>query len=79
MTHAFRLGPVAVISPFEYSALIWASLLGYLLWDELPDRFTLIGAAIVVASGLYIIYRETIKIGRARPQLPSMTPDDTGQ
>ncbi|MCP4288677.1 MAG: DMT family transporter, partial [Gammaproteobacteria bacterium] len=40
VTHAFRLGPVAVISPFEYSALIWASLLGYLLWDELPDRFT---------------------------------------
>lgn len=79
VTHAFRLGPAAVISPFEYSALIWASLLGFLLWDELPDTFTLIGAAIVVASGLYIIYRETIKIGRARPKLPSMTPDDTGQ
>lgn len=79
VTHAFRLGPAAVISPFEYSALIWASLLGFLLWDELPDTFTLIGAAIVVASGLYIIYRETIKTGRARPQLPSMTPDDTGQ
>jgi len=79
VTHAFRLGPVAVISPFEYSALIWASLLGYLLWGELPDTITVIGAAIVVSSGLYIIYRETIKVGRARPQLPSMSPDDTGQ
>jgi drug/metabolite transporter (DMT)-like permease len=37
VTHAFRLGPAAVITPFEYSALIWATLLGYLLWDELPD------------------------------------------
>jgi len=79
VTHAFRLGPAAVISPFEYSALIWASLLGFLLWGELPDTITLIGAAIVTSSGLYIIYRETIRIGHARPQLPSMSPDDTGQ
>ena len=79
VTHAFRLGPVAVISPFEYSALIWATLLGYFLWGELPDAITLVGAAIVISSGLYIIYRETIMVGRARPRLPSMSPDDTGQ
>jgi drug/metabolite transporter (DMT)-like permease len=41
VTHAFRLGPAAVITPFEYSALIWATLLGYLLWDELPDGMTI--------------------------------------
>ncbi len=79
VTHAFRLGPVAVISPFEYSALIWAVLLGYLLWGELPDMITLLGAVIVISSGLYIIYRETIITGRVRPRLPSMSPDDTGQ
>jgi drug/metabolite transporter (DMT)-like permease len=79
LTHAFRLAPVATVSPFEYSALIWATLLGFLLWHELPDAPTLAGAGIVIASGLYIIYRETIKVGRARPQLPSMSPDDTGQ
>jgi drug/metabolite transporter (DMT)-like permease len=79
VTHAFRLGPAAVISPFEYSALIWATLLGYFLWAELPDAITLVGAAIVTLSGLYIIYRETIRVGRARPKLPSMSPDDTGQ
>ncbi len=79
LTHAFRLAPVAIISPFEYSALIWATLLGFLLWGELPDMYTLFGAGIVISSGLYIIYRETIKVGRARPQLPSMSPDDTGQ
>ena len=79
VTHAFRMGPAAVISPFEYSALIWATLLGYLFWGELPDSITLVGAVIVISSGLYIIYRETIKTGRARPRLPSMSPDDTGQ
>ncbi len=79
LTQAFRLGPAAVISPFEYSALIWAALIGYLVWGELPDRFTLIGAVIVVVSGLYLIYRETRKSGRGRPALPSMSPDDTGQ
>lgn len=79
LTQAFRLAPAATISPFEYTALIWATLLGFLLWGELPDSYTLAGAVIVIASGLYIIYRETVKIGRARPQLPGMSPDDTGQ
>ncbi len=78
LTKAFQMAPAATISPFEYTSLIWATLLGYLLWDELPDTYTLTGAGIVIASGLYIIYRETIKVGRARPQLP-MSPDDTGQ
>ncbi len=77
ITQAFRLGPAAVITPFEYSALLWATLLGYLLWGDLPDLVTLAGAAIVVASGLYIIYRETIKTGRAPEQVTSMGPDDT--
>jgi hypothetical protein len=45
----------------------------------LPDTPTLVGAGIVVASGLYIFYRETIKVGRAQPKLPSMSPDDIGQ
>lgn len=79
LTYAFRLAPVAAVSPFEYSGLIWATLLGFFLWRELPDTATLVGAVIVVSSGLYIIYRETIKVGRARPQLPCMSPADTGQ
>ena len=78
LTQAFRMAPVGVVSPFEYTALIWATLLGFLMWRELPDAPTLIGATVVAASGLYIIYRETIKVGRAQPKLPSMSPDDTG-
>ncbi len=76
LTHAFRLAPAAVVSPFEYSALIWATLLGYLLWGELPDSVTVIGAGIIIASGLYILYRETLQRGDARPVAPGMNPDD---
>jgi len=76
LTHAFRLGPAALITPFEYSALIWATLLGYLLWGELPDSYTLIGAAIIVASGLYIVSRERIRVMRPQSKLTSMGPDD---
>ena len=79
VTHAFRLGPAAVISPFEYSALIWASLLGYLFWDELPDSITLAGAGVVIASGLYIVYRETKRAGSMQAKLSSMSPDDSVQ
>ena len=78
VTHAFRLGPPAVISPFEYSGLIWATLLGFLLFAEWPDRFTLVGAGIVIASGLYIVYRETVRRVTVHPQLTSMGPDDPG-
>ncbi len=79
LTNAFRLAPVAVVSPFEYTALIWATILGYLLWQELPDPLTVFGASIVIVSGLYIFYRETVKTGSAQPKLPGMSPDDTGQ
>jgi drug/metabolite transporter (DMT)-like permease len=79
MTHAFRMAPAATIAPFEYTALLWATLLGYLIWGELPDHFTLLGGSIVGASGLYIVYRETRKTGQSSPKLPSLSPDDTGQ
>lgn len=77
ITQAFRLAPASVITPFEYTALLWATLLGFLLWGDLPDAVTLAGAAIVVASGLYIIYRETVRTGRTPEQVTSMGPDDT--
>ena len=79
LTHAFRLAPAATVSPFEYSALIWATLLGYLLWQEVPDKFIVLGTVIVISSGMYILYRETIKTGTVQPKLPGMSPDDIGQ
>ena len=58
-TRAFRLAPAAVISPFDYTGLLYAGALGYYVWGDVPTATFLIGAAIVMASGLYILYRET--------------------
>lgn len=61
MTQALRLAPAAVVAPFDYSALIFSIGFGYLFWSEIPDQLLLVGAAIVVASGLYILHRETLR------------------
>jgi len=52
---ALRLGRAAIIAPFRYSGLLWAMLVGFLVWDETPDAWVLAGAAVVVASGIYMI------------------------
>ncbi|MDQ7072035.1 MAG: DMT family transporter [Rhodobacterales bacterium] len=54
-----RVGEISFIAPFRYTGLIWALLLGWLFFDEWPDTITLIGATIVVASGIFALYRET--------------------
>ena len=55
---AFSVAPAVVITPFSYSNMLWAISLGYLVFGEWPDHWTLIGAGIIAASGLYIFYRE---------------------
>ncbi len=59
MTQAYRYAPAAVIAPFDYTALLWGTLFGWLVWHELPGANVWLGAAIVIASGLYIVHRET--------------------
>lgn len=61
MTQAFRLAPAAVIAPFNYTSMIWAALFGYLIWGDLPTIALLAGGGVVMASGLYILYRETYR------------------
>ncbi|MDJ0827938.1 MAG: DMT family transporter [Rhodobacter sp.] len=55
---AMRVGEIAVIAPFRYTALLWALVLGLVVFAEFPDGLTLVGAAIVVATGIYTFYRE---------------------
>lgn len=55
---AHRLASATVLAPFIYTQLIWASTAGYLVFGQLPSEWTLAGAAIVIGSGLYILYRE---------------------
>lgn len=66
MTRAFALAPVSIIAPFDYTHLIWSVLLGWYFWGDFPDLATWTGSAIVIASGLYIVYRETVVRKRGR-------------
>ncbi|MFZ5792071.1 MAG: DMT family transporter [Pseudomonadota bacterium] len=58
VTEAFRYGEVSLLAPIEYTALIWATLYGWLLWGHLPTLTVLAGAAIIIASSAYILQRE---------------------
>jgi drug/metabolite transporter (DMT)-like permease len=70
MIEAFRRGEAALVAPFKYSALLWATLIGFLIFAELPDRWTIIGAVIIVLAGLYVLHRETqLKRRRRRPRV----------
>ncbi|MGQ4661048.1 EamA family transporter [Lysobacter sp. F6437] len=61
ITEAFRIGEASRIAPLEYTALVWGVLLDVALWGVLPDAVTWLGAAIIVASGLYLLRRERIR------------------
>jgi drug/metabolite transporter (DMT)-like permease len=61
MTTAYRHASASTLAPFGYISILWSTLLGYVIWSDLPGPRILIGAAVVIASGLYIIYRETRK------------------
>jgi drug/metabolite transporter (DMT)-like permease len=60
-TQAFRLAPAAVAAPFSYLAMVWALGLGYLVWGDVPSSSLVAGALVVAGSGLYILYRETVR------------------
>ena len=68
LIRAFRLAPAAVVSPFSYTGLIWATLFGFAVFLELPDLWTMLGALLIVGSGLYVFHRErTLAISVSRP------------
>ena len=56
--NGYRGSSPAILAPFEYAALIGGAVAGYLIWGEVPDRWVLLGAAIIITSGLYVVYRE---------------------
>jgi drug/metabolite transporter (DMT)-like permease len=60
-TKALNLAPVAVISPLNYTGLIWAAWIGYEFWGEVPDHTTIGGALLIVMSSIYILYREAVR------------------
>jgi drug/metabolite transporter (DMT)-like permease len=67
ITEAFSHGEASVVAPFEYSALAWGVAIDWLLWQTLPDRYTLIGAAIIIGSGIYLIRHEKVHAETEHP------------
>ena len=66
MIEAFRLGKVAVISPFKYSSLLWAILIGLLVWNDFPSKYVILGAIILILSGIYLLRDEVNNGGKHR-------------
>ena len=64
MILAYRRASTATLSPFIYTQIVWMILIGYVVFEDVPDFWTLVGAAIVIASGLYLLHREHVT-GRA--------------
>jgi drug/metabolite transporter (DMT)-like permease len=67
ITEAFRSGEASAIAPFEYSALAWALLIDWFVWRTVPDLWTLVGAGIIVASGLYLVRHERVHAEAEHP------------
>lgn len=63
--HSLRSGEVAAVAPFRYAGILWAILVGLLIWNQLPDALSLAGISILVSAGLYTFYREQ-KLPRMR-------------
>lgn len=67
---AHRRAPASVLSPFIYIQIVWATMFGYLVFANVPSRWTIAGAGIVIASGLYLLNRERKVTGRVEPVEP---------
>ncbi|MGI9452873.1 MAG: DMT family transporter [Geminicoccaceae bacterium] len=59
VTQGYRYAPAAVIAPFDYFSLLWATILGWVIWRDVPEPHVWLGSFILIASGLYILHRET--------------------
>ncbi len=73
MTEAYRHASVATVAPFEYSSILFGLVVGYLLFADVPTAYTLVGGAIVVVSGLFIVWREQ-RLGLERAKTPKVSP-----
>lgn len=67
ITEAFIRGEASVLAPLEYTALAWGLVLDFTIWGVLPDAWTWLGATIIVASGMYLLRRESVHVEAERP------------
>jgi drug/metabolite transporter (DMT)-like permease len=67
LTESYRYAPASVVAPFDYTAILWAFVLGYAMFGEVPTQLVFIGAGIIVITGLFVLWRER-QLGLARPR-----------
>ncbi|MCE8016949.1 DMT family transporter [Halomonas sp. MCCC 1A17488] len=67
ITMAFRFAPAAIAAPFDYTAMLWAVLLGWWFWGEMPDVWVFVGSALIIGSGLAIAYHDRRTTLKRRP------------
>lgn len=76
---AYKAADAAVVAPMQYSQILWAAAYGFFFFDETPDLMTWVGAGIIIASGLYIVIRESVVgISENRPVLETRSRPETG-
>ena len=76
---AYKAGDAAIVAPMQYSQILWAAGYGTFFFSEVGDRMTWVGAAVIIASGIYIVLRESLSgISRTTPVLRTRTRPDTG-
>lgn len=66
---AHRRAPASALAPFIYTQMVWTTALGFLVFGDLPHRWTIVGGLIVISSGLYLLHRETVR-GKPSPSTP---------
>jgi drug/metabolite transporter (DMT)-like permease len=79
-TAGYRYAPPSLLAPFEYSAMVWALILGYAIFGEVPTSWVVAGALVVIAAGLFVIFRERqlgLKTLRESPFAPGPAEADT--
>lgn len=74
---AYRSAEAVVVAPMQYSQMVWAAIFGYAIFGEVPDAATILGASVIIASGLYIVLREA-RVSRTSPVLRTQARPETG-
>lgn len=74
---ALEMAPASVLQPFNYLMLVFASIVGFLVFGNVPDGYTVLGAGIVVGSGLYVFYRERQRAAAEKRRVPASGKVDT--
>ncbi len=62
LSQAYRVGAANAVAPFEYTSMLWAVMLTYMVWGAIPDWYTLLGAAFIVSAGIYVLRRERLRV-----------------